>query len=108
MQNLQAEQAAGNNPALVQIGWQFLEYFSNNFEYQNPQKVLAQYDPENKNFLTDNFLANVLDLAVNKSQEQVGIPYSLSTPVIYINKDIFKEAGLEGKSSDGTKAKRCL
>ena len=31
MQNLQAEATTGNTPALVQIGWAFLEYFSNNF-----------------------------------------------------------------------------
>ena len=28
MQNLQAEAATGNTPALVQIGWAFLDYFS--------------------------------------------------------------------------------
>ena len=27
-------------------------------------------------------------------ETQVGIPYSLSTPVLYINKDILREAGL--------------
>ena len=27
MQNLQAEAATGNTPALVQIGWAFLDYF---------------------------------------------------------------------------------
>lgn len=37
MQNLQAEAAAGNSPALVQIGWAFLDYFSNNFSYVSPQ-----------------------------------------------------------------------
>lgn len=94
MQNLQAELATGNSPAIVQIGWAFLDYFSNNFPYTAPQDVIDQFDAEDKTFLADNFLPNILDLAVNSAGEQVGIPYSLSTPVLYINKDILREAGL--------------
>ena len=95
MQNLQAEAATGNYPALVQIGWAFLDYFSNNFAYIKPQDAIDKYDTEDPNFLSDNFLPNVLDLAVNSNGEQVGIPYSLSSPVLYINKDLLKEAGLD-------------
>lgn len=94
MQNLQAEAATGNYPALVQIGWAFLDYFSNNFQYVSPQDAIDAYDAEDASFLEDNFLPNVLDLAVNSDGEQVGIPYSLSSPVLYINKDILREAGL--------------
>ena len=93
MQNLQAEAATGNTPALVQIGWAFLDYFSNNFDYVAPQDAIDKFDSEDANFLTDNFLPNVLDLAVNSNGEQVGIPYSLSSPVLYINKDLLKGSG---------------
>ena len=37
MQNLQSAAAAGKSPALVQIGWSYREYFSNNFNYVEPQ-----------------------------------------------------------------------
>lgn len=94
MQNLQAEAATGRTPAIVQIGWAFLDYFSNNFSYTTPQSAIDKFDSDDKNFLSDNFLPNVLNLAVNSNGEQVGIPYSLSTPVLYINKDILREAGL--------------
>ena len=94
MQNLQAEAATGNYPALVQIGWAFLDYFSNNFAYEKPQDAIDVYDTEDASFLQDKFLPNVLELAVNSEGEQVGIPYSLSTPVLYINRDILREAGL--------------
>lgn len=94
MQNLQAEAATGNYPALVQIGWAFLDYFSNNFAYVKPQDAIDVYDTEDASFLQDKFLPNVLELAVNSEGEQVGIPYSLSTPVLYINRDILREAGL--------------
>lgn len=94
MQNLQAEAAAGRSPAVVQIGWAFLDYFSNNFTYIPPQEAIDRYDGEDKTFLQDKFLPNVLELAVNSEGVQVGIPYSLSTPVLYINRDLLKEAGL--------------
>lgn len=94
MQNLQAEAAAGNSPALVQIGWAFLDYFSNNFSYVSPQVAIDKFDKEDAGFLQDKFLPNVLELAVNSEGSQVGIPYSLSNPVLYINKDILREAGL--------------
>ena len=94
MQNLQAEMAVGNCPAIVQIGWSFLDYFSNNFEYLEPQEAIDKYDPEDRTFLTDNFLPNILELAENDAGSQVGIPYSLSSPVMYYNVDLFREAGL--------------
>ena len=94
MQNLQAESAAGNTPALVQIGWAFVDYFSNNFAYVSPQDAIDTYDSGDSTFLTDNFLPNILDLAVNSSGDQVGIPYSLSTPVLYVNTDLLAEAGV--------------
>ncbi len=94
MQNLQADLATGKSPAIVQIGWAFLDYFSNNFAYTEPQSVIDTYDAEDKTFLSDNFLPNVLALAENSEGSQVGLPYSLSTPVLYINRDMLKEAGL--------------
>ncbi len=95
LQNLQAEVAAGKSPAIIQVGWAFKEYFSNNFSYVEPQAVIDAHFPEDKNFIKDNFLANVLELAVNSEGKQVGIPYSLSTPVLYINRDMLREVGLD-------------
>ncbi len=59
------------------------------------QKIIDKYYEADKTFLQDNFLPNVLGLAKNSSGSQVGIPYSLSTPVLYINKDLLREAGLD-------------
>lgn len=95
MQNLQAEQAAGKSPAIVQVGWAFLDYFSNNFAYLGPEEAIQKYDSENADYLSKTFLPNVLSLAKNSKDEQVGLPYSLSTPVLYINKDLLKEAGVD-------------
>ena len=95
MQNLQAEVATGNYPAVVQVGWAFVDYFSNNFEYQEPQAIIDAHFPEDQTFLTDNFLDNVLGLARNRDGSQVGLPYSVSSPVLYLNRDILAEAGLD-------------
>lgn len=95
MQNLQAEVATGKSPAVVQIGWAFLDYFSNNFSYVEPQKLVDSFDQGDKTFLQDKFLPNVLGLAKNSKGSQVGIPYSLSTPVLYINRDLLRQAGLD-------------
>jgi len=100
MQNLQAEQAAGNSPAIVQVGWTYLNYFSNNFGYTSPQEIIDKYSPEDKDFLSENFLPNILNLAVNADGKQVGIPYSLSTPVLFYNADLLKEAGLSEKGPE--------
>ncbi|RYL92417.1 ABC transporter substrate-binding protein [Sporolactobacillus sp. THM19-2] len=95
MQNLQAEKAAGKSPALVQIGWAFLDYFSNNFSYLAPNKAIEKFDSNDPDFLSDKFLPNILNLAKNSDGKQVGIPYSLSSPVLYLNKDLLREAGLD-------------
>lgn len=93
-EKIKIEVAVGNNPGVVQIGWSFLDYFSNNFSYLAPQDAIDKYDPENSTFLTDNFLPNILDLAVDSEGTQAGIPYSVSNPVMYYNVDLFREAGL--------------
>lgn len=95
MQNLQAAVAAGNTPDVVQVGWQFVDYFSENFQYNVPQDIIDQFDPDNATYITDHFLNNVTDLSVNKDGVQVGLPYSISNPVLYLNKDILREAGLD-------------
>lgn len=95
MQNLQAEAAAGNSPAVVQIGWSFINYFSDNFNYTSPQIIIEEHFPEDETFFEEHFLSNIMDLAKNSDGEQIGTPYSLSTPVLYINRDMLKEAGLD-------------
>lgn len=91
---LQAEVVAGNAPGVIQLGWQNLNYFANNFPYASPKDIIEKYFPEDKTFLEDNFLPNILDLATNSEGKLVGMPYSLSTPLIYYNADIFEQAGL--------------
>lgn len=94
-QNLQAAMASGNNPDVVQMGYSYLNYAAENLRYDNIEELIANQSPEDKAFLQDNFLPNVLALAKTSDGKQIGIPYSMSVPVLYYNPDIFKQAGLD-------------
>ena len=95
MSNLQAEVAAGRFPAVVQVGWALIDYFHGNFPYTAPQTAIDTYFPEDASFLADNFLPNILALAETRDGSQVGLPYAISTPVMFINRDLLREAGLD-------------
>lgn len=94
MQNMQSEIAGGKTPDVVQIGWSFKNYFVDNFEYVDPQSMIDENFKDDKTFLKDKFNDNILKLAQDKNGKQIGIPYSISSPVLYINKDLLKDAGL--------------
>ncbi len=99
-QNLQAAMASGKNPDVVQMGYSFLNYAAENFKYTNLEGAFKQAgDP---NFLKDNFLPNVLELAQTDDGTQVGLPYSVSVPVLYYNPEIFKAAGLNPENPPKT------
>ncbi|MDU4959622.1 MAG: ABC transporter substrate-binding protein [Sporomusaceae bacterium] len=92
MQNLQAALAAGNPPAVAQIGYNYVEYASNSFPFFSIDDA-AKLDAADKDYLKS-FLPNVLALAQVKGK-QVGLPYSVSNPVMYINSDLVAKAGLD-------------
>ncbi|WP_317855598.1 ABC transporter substrate-binding protein [Chakrabartyella piscis] len=95
MQNLQADAAVGTSPDLVQIGWSYKEYFGNNFAYTDPNELFAEYGTEEtKNFIDDTYAESVQALAVLDSGEMLGMPYGMSIPMLFLNTDIFAEAGI--------------
>lgn len=93
-QNLQAAAASKQYPAVVQMGYSYLNYAAENFKFVTPQEVINKYFPEDKDYLNKYFLPNVLDLA-KVNGKQIGIPYSISNPIVYYNADMFKAAGLD-------------
>ena len=94
-QNLQAAMASGKNPDVVQMGYSYLNYAGENLKYTSIQDIIAKLATEDKNYLQDNFLPNVLSLAVTDDGKQIGLPSSISVPVLYYNPEIFKQAGLD-------------
>lgn len=101
MQNLQAEVASGNSPSIVMIGYNYLKYFAANFNYISPEEIVGKYVPEDKDYLSNTFLDNILTLAQVEG-EQIGIPFSISTPIIYYNADLFEAAGLNSDAPPAT------
>lgn len=93
MKNLQADVASGKSPSIAMIGYNYLDYFNENFKYVSPVD-LEKASSKDKDFLEKNFLPNVLSLAKVKDK-QVGLPFSISAPIIYYNPDLFKAAGLD-------------
>lgn len=93
-QNLQVAVAARKKPAIVQMGYSYLNYANDNFDYVTAQEIIAKYFPEDKNYLNNNFLSNILELG-QVNGKQVGIPYSISNPIMYINSNLMTEAGID-------------
>lgn len=93
-QNLQIAAAAKRKPAIVQMGYSYLNYANDNFDYITAQEIIENYFPEDKNYLNENFLPNILELG-QVNGKQVGIPYSISNPIMYINSDLMKAAGID-------------
>lgn len=94
MQNLQSAQASGKVPDLVQVGWSYTNYFADNFKYLRPATAAKQFDG-NAKFLKDNFATNTLDFAKDSKGQAVGLPYSLSTPIFYVNNDLLGKCGIK-------------
>lgn len=94
-QNLQAAIASGKNPDVVQMGWSYLNYAAENLKYTDIPTMIKEQAPEDKDFLQKNYLPNVLALAQTDDGKQIGIPYSISVPVLYYNPEVFAKAGLD-------------
>lgn len=88
MTNLQAEVASGSSPSICMIGYNYLNYFANNFEYTD----ISQLDTDG--WLKSTFLPNILSLAQSADGKQLGVPMSISTPILYYNADLFQKAGV--------------
>lgn len=85
MQNLQSAQASDKVPDIVQVGWAYTNYFADNFKYLTPTQASQKFDSNNK-FINNNFSSRTLSFAKSSQGKLVGLPYSLSTPILYLNK----------------------
>lgn len=87
MQQMQAEAAAGNAPGVIQVGYYWLNYFTENYSYVDIKELDESY--------LDNYLPNIVELCTTQDGKVAGVPYSLSTPVMYYNTELLEEAGLD-------------
>ncbi|MBI4198992.1 MAG: ABC transporter substrate-binding protein [Chloroflexi bacterium] len=88
MQQLQVALAAKRPPAVAQIGYNLLAYAAGQFPHVTLDKY-RQSDPAFFKGIPDNIM-----VLGQFGGVQHGIPFGVSTPVMYYNADLFKAAGL--------------
>ncbi len=88
--------AAGKSVGVVQVGYAYINYFADNFPMmQDINNVIETYFPEDKDFLSETYSEPVLNLGYALNGSLIGVPFGMSTPVLYYNADLCREAGLD-------------
>lgn len=89
--SVHAQAAAGNPPDVAQIGWSKFGFLLENLPYV-PLTEIAPAD-ELERHLADMYPATV-ELARHDG-ELTGLPFTVSTPTLFLNADLFRAAGLD-------------
>ncbi len=93
---VQSYLAAGQDVGVVQVGYAYINYFADNFpQMQDINEVVANYFPEDANFLSETYGEAVLNLGYALNGKLAGLAYGMSTPILFYNADLCKEAGLD-------------
>lgn len=90
LEKLQALAAVKQLPDVTQSGYQYL-----NFMVENMPLVPVQNFIDKEKYDTSDFFPNMLALGKYKGGKQYGLPIAVSNPVLYINRDMFTNAGLD-------------
>jgi sn-glycerol 3-phosphate transport system substrate-binding protein len=86
---LQAALSAGEAPVIAQMEIGSIGVFA-----ESGQLVDLQTYVDNENFDLDDFMSGLLDASYADGQ-LIALPHSRSLPVLYYNKDMFSQAGLD-------------
>ncbi len=98
--NLQAAIAAGNPPAVAQIGYNFRLFAINELPHTTIDSFAA-VDEGYQEYI-DGFIPGILGLGQDAAGTQHAIPFAISVPILYYNADIFVQAGLDPDSPPTT------
>ncbi len=91
LEQLQADAVANQLPEVALMGLSE----SNTMRRELGAVSLEQYI-ESDNYDTSDFIPQLLSLAQDTSTgEQFALPYAISTPLIFVNNELFEEAGIE-------------
>ena len=97
--NLQAAIAAGNPPAVAQIGYNFRLFAYNELPH-TPIAAFSERD-DYQAFL-DTFVDGVLGLGTDTDGVLRAVPVAVSIPMLYYNADLFRQAGLDPDAPPAT------
>lgn len=93
---VQSYLAAGQDVGVVQVGYAYINYFAENFpQMQDINEVISTYYPEDAEFLSETYGEAVLDLGYALNGKLAGLAYGMSTPILFYNADMCREAGLD-------------
>lgn len=101
LQKAQAAISGGTPPDVAQIGYNFISYVTENVPF-TPVEDAAKNDKKEPNFIKDNYLSNIIQLGQSKDGKVVGLPYSVSNPVMYYNADLLKQVGWDANNPPKT------
>jgi multiple sugar transport system substrate-binding protein len=85
-----ASTAAGRPPALMTTGWKFAFFARRVLGARD----LREIDADRANKLLTNFVPSVHPL-VTIDGAPIGLPWAMSTPITFVNMDLWKAAGLD-------------
>lgn len=88
---VQAESAAGNPPDIAQIGWSRMLSAVSTLNVSPIQDIA---DPARFAALTEDLVPSALAAGVIEDR-LVSMPYTISTPTLFVNVDLFTAAGLD-------------
>ncbi|QED48028.1 ABC transporter substrate-binding protein [Cytobacillus dafuensis] len=97
VEKLQALLVTKKLPDVVMSGLNFTNYFNDNMPIVPAQTFIDKEQTD----LSD-FYPNMLELGKGKDGKQYAMPFAVSTPVLYYNKDMFKKAGLDPENPPKT------
>ncbi|CUH97242.1 hypothetical protein P22_3369 [Propionispora sp. 2/2-37] len=97
IEKLQAKAATRQLPALTEVGFSYTSYVQENMPIVPLQALI---DRDNVD-LTD-FYPTMLGLSRGKDGKLYSLPFAVSTPVVYYNKQMFQEAGLDAENPPKT------
>lgn len=95
---LQADMAAGQQPDVAQLVFRDLYYIASDLGANALEDIAG---PEGYAALTDGMMPRGLDLG-KIDDKTYGLAYTFSTPVLFYNADLFREAGLDPENPPKT------
>jgi multiple sugar transport system substrate-binding protein len=97
IEKLQAKAATKQLPVLTEVGFTYTSYMQENMPIVSMQPLIDR----DKVDLTD-FYPTMLGLSKGKDGKLYSLPFAVSTPVVYYNKQMFQEAGLDAENPPKT------
>lgn len=93
---MQTALVGGNYPGVVQVGYSYLNYFSEYFpQFLDISELIGKYAPDDLAVVKESYTDTVWALGTSMTGKQLGVPYGMSVPVMYYNADLFRKCGLD-------------